>query len=165
MKLDLSPVLNGEVKELPFSFTQNVLDDEASVYFKGLDMTVRGDIEVKGTVRDISGYCELDCTVSLPYSTHCSRCGKETEGVCECVFQRIVSSDGSRLEDDEYIVYADRQLELDGPVYEELSISFPSKPLCKTDCKGLCPVCGQDLNEGDCGWGHKNENDNDKATL
>ena len=23
--------------------------------------------------------------------------------------------------------------------------------LCKPDCKGLCPVCGHDLNEGDCG--------------
>ncbi len=25
------------------------------------------------------------------------------------------------------------------------------KPLCKEDCKGLCPTCGKDLNEGPCG--------------
>ena len=27
----------------------------------------------------------------------------------------------------------------------------PMKNLCKTDCKGLCPKCGANLNEGDCG--------------
>ena len=27
----------------------------------------------------------------------------------------------------------------------------PLSKLCKPDCKGLCPVCGADLNQGDCG--------------
>jgi uncharacterized protein len=27
---------------------------------------------------------------------------------------------------------------------------LPTKRLCSEDCKGLCPYCGKDLNEGRC---------------
>ena len=156
MQVNLTPIINGEVKELPFSFTQSVSDEAALIYFKGLDLTAVGDIEISGRVCDISGYYELDCKVRLPYETHCSRCGKPYNDVCVCELHRIVSGDAQHGDDEGYIIYADKTLYLDGPVYEELSIGFPSKPLCKTDCKGLCHVCGQDLNEGDCEHSHGN---------
>ena len=35
-------------------------------------------------------------------------------------------------------------------VRDTLIISQPIKNLCKADCKGLCPICGFNLNEGDC---------------
>ncbi|MBR6012296.1 MAG: DUF177 domain-containing protein [Selenomonadaceae bacterium] len=35
-------------------------------------------------------------------------------------------------------------------VHDTLMISQPIKNLCKTDCRGLCPVCGKNLNEGSC---------------
>ena len=34
---------------------------------------------------------------------------------------------------------------------DELLAAQPMKNLCKADCKGLCPVCGANLNDGDCG--------------
>ena len=34
---------------------------------------------------------------------------------------------------------------------DEMLLSRPTKNLCKADCKGLCPVCGANLNDGDCG--------------
>ncbi|MBO4749763.1 MAG: DUF177 domain-containing protein, partial [Lachnospiraceae bacterium] len=36
-------------------------------------------------------------------------------------------------------------------LYNELMENWPAKILCKEDCKGLCPVCGKNLNEGECG--------------
>jgi uncharacterized protein len=36
-------------------------------------------------------------------------------------------------------------------VKEQLLITVPMVPLHRPDCKGLCPVCGTDLNEADCG--------------
>ena len=32
-----------------------------------------------------------------------------------------------------------------------LTFNMPTKILCKPDCKGICKVCGKNLNEGDCG--------------
>jgi len=36
-------------------------------------------------------------------------------------------------------------------VVEQLQLDVPMKPVCRPDCKGLCPVCGTDRNAGDCG--------------
>ena len=38
-----------------------------------------------------------------------------------------------------------------GPVLREYSVlEIPISPLCKPDCKGLCPICGNNLNESTC---------------
>ncbi len=38
-----------------------------------------------------------------------------------------------------------------GPLVREYMIlAIPLKPLCHPECKGLCPVCGADLNQGPC---------------
>lgn len=42
-------------------------------------------------------------------------------------------------------------LDLAALLWEEFSLALPVKPLCKPDCKGLCPECGKNLNEGACG--------------
>ena len=39
---------------------------------------------------------------------------------------------------------------LDDLVRDTLLVAEPLRELCKSDCKGLCPVCGQNLNEGQC---------------
>lgn len=34
--------------------------------------------------------------------------------------------------------------------WQEFSLSLPVKPLCRSDCKGLCPVCGKNKNSEEC---------------
>lgn len=41
-------------------------------------------------------------------------------------------------------------LSIDHLVREALLLALPLKPLCSPDCKGLCPVCGTDLNTSFC---------------
>ncbi len=36
-------------------------------------------------------------------------------------------------------------------VVEQVQLNIPMKPLCREDCRGLCPTCGADLNAGECG--------------
>ncbi len=38
---------------------------------------------------------------------------------------------------------------------EQVELSLPMKPLCREDCAGLCPQCGQDWNEGRCDCVHE----------
>lgn len=42
------------------------------------------------------------------------------------------------------------QINPDGLLWEEFLLALPVKPLCRTDCKGLCPVCGKNRNDSDC---------------
>ena len=47
--------------------------------------------------------------------------------------------------------YAGKAIDLSQAVREQILLSVPASPLCREDCKGLCPRCGKDLNDGDCG--------------
>lgn len=42
-------------------------------------------------------------------------------------------------------------LDVDRLICEEVLIGFPMKVLCEEDCKGICKVCGANLNDGECG--------------
>ncbi|HQP29583.1 MAG TPA: DUF177 domain-containing protein, partial [Syntrophales bacterium] len=41
-------------------------------------------------------------------------------------------------------------LDLDPIVYEQILLQIPLKILCREDCRGLCPHCGANLNDGPC---------------
>jgi uncharacterized protein len=41
-------------------------------------------------------------------------------------------------------------LDLDQDIREEIILEYPLNPLCKADCKGLCPRCGKNLNQELC---------------
>ena len=101
MKIDLTPILNGEVKELPFTFTENVPAQILESRFKGLDMAPDGDVTVNGKLTDISGYYEISLDASLRCATHCARCGKEMNTVCACSLRLIASKDAERAEDED----------------------------------------------------------------
>ena len=51
---------------------------------------------------------------------------------------------------DDYAFEGDT-IELDELVRDTLLAAQPLSNICKPDCKGLCPVCGANLNHGDCG--------------
>ncbi|MCM1026372.1 MAG: DUF177 domain-containing protein [Roseburia sp.] len=100
------------------------------------------------------GKARVEGSVSLVFRTVCDRCLTEVETALDLTFDRVVFSPEIGAEDDE----ADDlgfmegyQLDAEAFVYNEIIGSWPAKILCKEDCKGLCPVCGQNRNERDCG--------------
>lgn len=42
------------------------------------------------------------------------------------------------------------ELDMGALLWEELALALPVKPLCKEECKGICPGCGSDLNTEEC---------------
>lgn len=52
--------------------------------------------------------------------------------------------DRDNLIDDHHI------LDITEVVRQRLLLNLPAHPLCRPDCRGLCPTCGQNLNEGAC---------------
>jgi DUF177 domain-containing protein len=61
------------------------------------------------------------------------------------------------------LVPEDGQIDLESLLREYALLEFPISPVCKPDCKGLCPVCGENLNKTDCG--HRLEADSPFAVL
>ncbi|RUM89803.1 MAG: hypothetical protein DSZ24_00300 [Thermodesulfatator sp.] len=54
-------------------------------------------------------------------------------------------------EDLEVIFFEGEEIPVSDLVREQVILSVPDKRLCREDCQGLCPVCGQNLNAGSCG--------------
>ena len=48
-----------------------------------------------------------------------------------------------------------KTIDLDPIIREQVLLALPVSVLCREDCKGLCTVCGEDLNEKDCGCERK----------
>ena len=46
--------------------------------------------------------------------------------------------------------YRDEQIDLRQLMEEQFYLALPMKPLCRDDCRGLCPNCGTNLNETTC---------------
>ena len=53
-------------------------------------------------------------------------------------------------EEDEVYFYQGDHLDLAPMVREQVILTAPMQPLCRADCLGLCPQCGQNLNERRC---------------
>jgi len=69
----------------------------------------------------------------------CSRC---TE-----VFDRKIESNDFNIS----LEVADKkEVDITEEIREEILLLIPVKPLCCEDCKGMCPKCGQNLNEKKC---------------
>ncbi|HNX41307.1 MAG: hypothetical protein BWY86_01156 [Candidatus Aminicenantes bacterium ADurb.Bin508] len=54
-------------------------------------------------------------------------------------------------EDVNTLFYENGLIDLDNVILDQINLSLPFKPLCGELCKGICPICGKDLNEGPCG--------------
>lgn len=159
MILDLTRLLSGEIHKIGVDFELSPeFDDGYTAALDGVEFT--SSARVIGEVTDNAGYMRLAVKVSLDYRGECARCLCPIDDTLSFDFERTVVSEDtlSRESDgedddysDEYAVLDDGKLDIDGQLREMLILEFPSKLLCREDCKGLCIKCGHDLNEGDCG--------------
>lgn len=115
-----------------------------------------GELFIKPSKKGVVCKGKLECSVLIK----CARCLKEFELVIRDEFEvlyvplREMSFKEEvelSLEDMETGFLKEDLFDVEEVLNERIWLSIPMKPLCKEDCKGLCPYCGKDLNEGDCG--------------
>lgn len=106
--------------------------------------------EAEGEIKNTAGVLDLSATIRAGERCVCDRCGAVFDRDTVMEVRVPLAAD---LEDaDNFDGFA---LEGDGiDVADVLETCFildaESKCLCRPDCRGLCPVCGKNLNEGDC---------------
>lgn len=102
---------------------------------------------------------ELFFSGELHAPTHavCARCAEEFEQTSERGFRFVLTpkavgyDDENDAEDLELSVYEGDEVDLSPLIREQLLLSLPTRPLCREDCRGLCPRCGANLNLVQCG--------------
>lgn len=95
----------------------------------------------------------VEGNANLTFALSCDRCLRDVDYTFDLSFEvEVVSPDytGADTEDDSDFMEG-YHLNVDELVNDEILLNWPSKILCKEDCKGICKVCGKNLNDGDCG--------------
>lgn len=130
--------------------------DESFVLDGGTFKDVKGikDITLIGEIYRLGDGFSLSGKLKFSYMEVCSRCLNEFENTIETDLKvEIVESLSEDVIDDDIVeVEIDRNREIDitETIKQAIYLSLPMKPLCSKDCKGLCPICGKNLNDGDC---------------
>lgn len=102
-------------------------------------------VRVDGTVRLVGKNAEVEGNVVFLVKGECSRCLKEASVEIE---ERL-EAEFSPLAGAEFPIRSGI-IDLTAPVEELVVIGSPQVIYCKEDCKGLCPICGANLNDGVC---------------
>lgn len=155
MKLDLRGMLAGECRTLPIDYNLPLSYDPEDRTSSLWGVSFPADLHVSGEIVNNAGYMRMTLTLTAPYTAPCARCLEPVQGVYEYTTERTVApakllTEHAEEDSDDYAVIEDGFLDMDDELAELLELTFPTKILCREDCRGLCPKCGKNLNEGDC---------------
>jgi len=144
---------------------------EASDRFPALkDVDMEGDIgfespiEVEIRLRWVSRFVAATGKLRTMVRLSCSRClGSFIKGL-SLPFEATYSEEAPALESSgeeidieltaesiDLFRFHGREIDLLEAIQEQVLLALPLRPLCREDCRGLCPQCGADLNQGTCG--------------
>ncbi len=110
------------------------------------------DAEVEVELVPFEGGIDVEGTVRAPWEGMCRRCAEAVSGELGIpVHERFAGAALAGPSDDDLYPITDDTLDLAPLVRDALVLELPMAPLCREDCAGLCPQCGANRNEGECG--------------
>lgn len=166
LKFNVAQLLREEIggrRNYEFAEESLPLDEETaltqitgSVRFTRTASGVLGDVSVRGVVETLCMRCLNPATLAIELH------------FCDEFHSKIEVNTGVPLpkpdEDDPFFISETHLVDLGEAIREYALLELPMQPLCKADCKGLCPTCGADLNLGACGC-QSDESDERFAAL
>ena len=148
MILQLREIFQIEGMHLPVDYTIS-LEELSEV--RGY--TFAAPVSVQGEFSNRAGIVTLKYTVSCTLDAVCDRCLAELRRDYSYDFSHTVvpslQSEGDIY--DTYLVAQHDSIDMNQTAISDLLLMLPTKMLCREDCKGLCPVCGCNLNREQCG--------------
>ena len=150
MKIDISNIVKSINKETTekISLTFDSFESRLGAF----PIQKKAPVELHIANKDnkkllISGI--VDVEVVIP----CGRCLEEVLTPIHFDIDKELVIEDKQLRDEEmdetdYLIGF--ELDVDKLVYAEILVNWPMRVLCKDDCKGICKVCGMNLNKGAC---------------
>jgi len=132
------------------------------------DFTFGNRVHVVCRVRQDGDFARVQGEVTVPASLECARCleqySQDIIGTFSLVARRLrkgesipAEPEDEEVEDDLIFVEFDEDsIDITDFIHDALLLAVPLKSICRESCRGLCPICGSNLNNGDCGCSKKN---------
>lgn len=116
------------------------------------------DVRVNVTVHKTEDEAIVEGRLTARAKSTCVRCLDEFDVAIEEEFRRIgklvptiQASEDTGDPDYLFLPASEPVWDLNAVVREIILLTIPENPLCREDCQGLCPRCGQNLNQKQCG--------------
>lgn len=146
MILDVRPILHTPGKRESFQFELDLSDLE----FSGRRPVSR-PVEVRGEVRNSADVLTLELTAETVLDAVCDRCGKAFPQEKRVTFTCMLAEELQNEDSDEIVLLENGKVDAGDLARTAWILGMDTKTLCSKDCKGLCPRCGANLNDGPCG--------------
>ena len=148
MIIEMKPILNGETDSIVIDYEFELPRD-----YVPDDIAIDKPVKVEGAVTARAGYTELIVRVNVFYTIACARCLEPITDTLAIDIEKTVAAKGTleNEDNDDYIIIEDGVIDIADLLIEEITVELPARQVCSEDCKGLCPKCGKNLNETDCG--------------
>ena len=146
MRLDLRPILHVPGASLPFDFTL----DLSGLDFYG-ERPFAHPVRITGAVRNMADALLLEGSAETTLELVCDRCLKPFRQEMHLPVSTLLAETLEDEENDEIVLLDNGEVDLDEVFTTAAVLAMDVKHVCSEDCKGLCPTCGADLNQGPCG--------------
>ena len=121
------------------------------------ELSISPDAEVvsariTGKIANSGGVLVLEAQVNAELKTACARCLKEIVLPVDFDFGEtlVLAGQETDADADSVIFFEGKEIDVGEIAINNLLLNISSKYLCRDDCRGICPKCGKNLNEGDC---------------
>ena len=145
MIIELESIFNTEGMKYPFDYELSLSGIEAYGY-----SPITNPVKVKGQIENKAGIVTLTANAELVYEAPCDRCAKDVKREFNFPVEHTLVVTLESGENDAFLEVPNMRLNLDELVEEDVNLALPTKYLCNDECKGLCPMCGKNLNEAQC---------------
>lgn len=151
MLINLTDVFTSEGRERKESFSYE--PDDFSYMGNLYKIREKSPVEMAFTNTG-EGKVLIRGSIKLVMEMFCDRCLQPVEETVEAHFeQEAFSPEAAEQMDEQDGQDFMHEYELDAEAFlnGEILMNMPVKVLCKPDCRGICKICGHNLNEGECG--------------
>lgn len=129
----------------------------------GLEELFTGNVHVNCRMDKSQHQIVLNCDIDVNSKMVCDRCGSDFIAELNSKFQMsYIFSKVPEVSEDYNVKFLSPdqdKIDISKDVYEYAELSIPMKILCSDDCKGLCPICGINLNRESCNCQLEKNND------
>jgi uncharacterized protein len=130
----------GYYRDFPFDVPEIRLPPDLSLD----DFT--GNVRVTRTAQGLLVQVKLQARIAA----ECVRCLTEFQQPLEVDFSDLYAFTQASMTESGLLLPENGKIDLSPVVRDEMLLAVPISPLCRPSCKGLCPVCGENLNATAC---------------
>ena len=145
MMIEMGYLFNRKGSTLPVELVETI--DDVKDYPDVVEFVE--PVRIEGTLKNEDDVFVLDAMGKTTALMECSSCLAPVRKELSFEIKERFAHTGR--DDEETETFTGDQIDLADYVKRGIIGELPMRVECREDCKGLCPICGKDLNDGDCG--------------